>query len=179
MKINKLNRKEKVFIEEFAIILGALIIVFLSINFNTRLFLVAPQEKIITDRTPLFSWSGNYDLYELIVDDDVNFDSPILKINLFENKYQGEKDLEFGNYYWKIKAFNGESWIESKIGKFRIDSLVALQLEEEGARNIGNVPIKVDILENNLVVGAAILDVKETLVDENQENKIYRAEQNE
>ncbi len=53
MRKNKLNQKEKIFIEEFAIILGALIIVFLSINFNSKLNLVAPQEKTITDRTPL------------------------------------------------------------------------------------------------------------------------------
>lgn len=184
MKEIKVTRKEKLVIEEIAVFLGIIILVFLAINFYSRLSLVSPSnEEVLIDRNPEFSWSGKYNEYELLVDDSINFDSPILKVvDLKGNSYKANKEFGFGKYYWKIKAFDGEEWIESKSGSFKVESVVALRFEEEGVRNVGNTEAKVDILEKDeagwSVVGAAVLDVRE-LLSEDGEERVYKAEQNE
>jgi len=183
MKKIKITKKEKLAIEEIVVVLGVIILIFLAINFYSRLSLISPVngEKTI-DRTPEFSWSGKCNEYILLVDDSNNFDSPILEISLKGNTYIPEKEFGFGDYYWKIKAFDGEKWVESKIESFKVESFIALKLENEEVRNIGNTPAKVDVLKKDesgwSIVGAAVLSVNEILVYEEGDG-LYKAEQNE
>lgn len=64
-------------------------------------------------KTPLFEWSSphNAHSYELIVDDDSSFSSPVIgRADLSDSHYTPAVGLSDGKYYWKVRARNNAGW---------------------------------------------------------------------
>jgi hypothetical protein len=146
LSLNKRYKESSVLVLSVVIIF---LIVFLAFSSIT---LIDPRGKI-TDRSPIFEWSGNYDNYTLFVDDDSTFENPLLVFVLEVNYFEFETDLEFGEYYWKLVATKDGKQIESKPLKFEVVSLVAYSLDEEKLVNEGNSKSKL-----NSITGGVVLD---------------------
>ncbi len=122
-------------------------------KFNSDLILVSPKD-VVTQRQPEFRWSGSYDNYNLIVENENN---PLVNVTINENYYRVENQLPFGVYYWYIVAEEKKS----EIVKFELRSIVAIK-QDNGILNEGNSRVRVDYEENG-ITGAAILDVNSLL----------------
>ncbi|HLC56584.1 MAG TPA: hypothetical protein VJJ23_05085 [Candidatus Nanoarchaeia archaeon] len=123
------------------------------INFNSNLVLVSPKD-VVTQRQPEFSWSGSYDNYNLIVENENN---PLVNVTVDENYYRLENQLPFGVYYWYVIAEEKKS----ETVRFELRSIVAIK-QDNGILNEGNSRVKVDYEEDG-ITGAAILDVNSLL----------------
>lgn len=83
--------------------------------------LLSPTEGSVLGGTPTFEWSVVVDptgvAYELLVDDDPSFESPRLRAGgLVGGSYTPEGALEWGTWYWRVRAVDGagnESWSET------------------------------------------------------------------
>ncbi len=170
MKLKKLLKRE-------ALILIA-VALFFYIGFNINTIRLIEPDNIIDDRTPELKWYGNKDGYRLLIDDDADFENPLVDVRVEGNSYQINRDLDIGTYYWKVIADD----LESVTGMFVIGSLVSVKLDENKLKNVGNVPINVTIKEKIggswSIVGAAVLDVREVLEREDNNETLYEAEQN-
>ena len=83
--------------------------------------LLSPTDGSELSRIPTFEWSVVIDptgvVYELLVDDDPNFETPRLRAgDLVGGSYTPEGALEGGTWYWRVRAVDGagnESWSET------------------------------------------------------------------
>lgn len=135
----------------------------------TSIQLLYPLNNMATDdRTPTFEWSGYRDSYELLIDDDPAFSSP-LTFHATGNIYSVENELEFGTYWWKVRS--GE--VESEPKRFSLLSTVALSRPVTGMIvNSGNTEL---LVHRGGLTGAFTLAVNQTLEIEEREN--VKAEQ--
>jgi hypothetical protein len=115
-----------------------------------------PLNGMVTDdRTPSFQWSGQRQEYELLIDDDPGFGSP-LSYNVFGNEHAVDEEMEFGTYWWKVRSGGAES----STSKFTVVSTVALsRMGPNAIMNSGNVPLLVHL---GGLTGAATLAVNQT-----------------
>lgn len=155
MKINKIY---------FGI--GILIILLFIISFsysNNNLIQLFPENNsIITDRQPTFKWIGKAD--KLIIDDNDEFVSPTVE-SVEGNSHRINNKLNFTAYYWKLLGSENSS-----VWQFRIDSVVALELENQSnlynIANIGTTDLDVEITEEDRslskITGSFILRLNET-----------------
>jgi hypothetical protein len=99
-----------------------------------------PLDGTLTDdRRPVFEWTGAMQSYELLIDDNPDFTSP-MTARVSGNSYRPEEDLDFGSYWWKVRSGDAESGVS----RFALVSTVALsRLEKEAVRNSGNTPVLV------------------------------------
>ena len=138
------------------------------VNLNT-IQLRYPYNGMVTDdRTPALQWYGQGHGYELLVDEDPGFGSPVI-FGTHGNIHELHDELEFGTYWWKVRSGQGESgaW------RFSVVSTVALsRLESDMVMNSGNVPLLVHL---GRLTGAATLAVNQTL--EIGEGEDVKAEQ--
>jgi hypothetical protein len=84
-----------------------------------------PPDGFITN-SPLvaLAWENRtpVDNFELQVDNDYDFSSPVLCLSLLENTYQAS--LPDGGYYWRVRAFRlGENSPWSDVWKFKVDTV--------------------------------------------------------
>ena len=129
--------------------IGILIILLFAILFsysNNNLIQLFPENNsVLTDRQPTFKWIGKAD--KLIIDDNDEFVSPIIE-NVKGNSYRINNKLNFTTYYWKLLGSK-----DSSVWQFRIDSIVALELENQSnlynVTNVGNTDLDVEIVEEN------------------------------
>ena len=85
--------------------------------------------------------------------------------------------MYFGEYYWKVIAIKNNKEISSSVGKFKIDSVVATEINET-LKNVGNTKVDVEISNDAGITGSAVLDVNEEIpIREN--NTLYKIRQNE
>ena len=128
-----------------------------------------PYNGMVTDdRTPAFQWSGHRQAYELLIDDDPGFGSP-LSYATFGNSHEVREEMAFGTYWWKVRSDSAES----APARFTIVSTVELSRMRPGMiRNSGNVPLLVHL---GGLTGAATLAVNQTL--EIEEGQDVKAEQ--
>ena len=128
-----------------------------------------PLNNMVTeDRAPLFEWSGAAGSYELLIDDDQDFSSP-MAFNVSGNRYRPSQELDFGTYWFKLKSEGAETMPR----KFTVVSSVALSRQEMGTiRNSGNTALLVHM---GGLTGAVTLAVNRTL--EIGENEDVKAEQ--
>ncbi|MFH1822033.1 MAG: STT3 domain-containing protein [Methanobacteriota archaeon] len=85
----------------------------------------SPQNGIITrNNAPTFSWSGGIaDNYILIVDDDGNFSSPAIDVNLGTvSSYAPTDVLLDENYSWKVVSIVGAQQESSPVWTFAVDT---------------------------------------------------------
>ncbi len=83
--------------------------------------LIAPKDESDTkNKTPLFSWNTVNDAvnYELIVDDDADFNSPIIHDSTIPKaEYTPASSMPLGTYYWRVRALNSKQisdWSSTK-----------------------------------------------------------------
>ncbi|MCD4666750.1 hypothetical protein K8R47_02995 [archaeon] len=105
-------------------ILVGINVVLISLIFaNSFVFLGNPNNNDrITGRVVQFNWEGAAEGYTILIDDNEEFTSPIIK-EVTNNSL--ELDLKPGTYYWKVQTDN----LESPVWKFYIDTEVVINLE--------------------------------------------------
>lgn len=153
MRMKKKNRN----IELISAGLGILIvIIFIFLN---NIILLAPY-GIVYDRTPKLAWSGFDKEYRLLVDENYDFDNPIIDVLVNENQFNINKELDFGEYYWKVISNDQESIT----GYFTIDSMIQIELNKK-LRNKGNTPVLI-----SGITGRSVLDIGEEIDVKQGEN---------
>ena len=83
----------------------------------------------LSETTPTFNWSAvaGVNIYELEVDDNNNFGSPVIKnSNLISNSFTAQSPLSDGTYFWRVRGKDAEgNWGEwSDIFQFTISVAV-------------------------------------------------------
>ena|GEM_PF-3313990 len=81
------------------------------------------------DNTPTFTWENRVvaDNWEIWVDNDMDFSSPVIKENTTDNFYTPASELVDNFYHWRVRGYQG-----AKIGAFsseqgfRVDTLAPL-----------------------------------------------------
>ena len=161
-------------------ILGLIIIVLASfalLSLINSVTLIEPNNKVIYDRTPEFEWISRYDYFIFYLSNDRDFRNLIVSEEVYGSNYKINQSLYFGEYYWKVIAIENNREISSSVGKFRIDSVVATEINES-LRNVGNTKVDVEISNDVGITGSAVLDVNEEIpIREN--NTLYKVRQNE
>ncbi|MCS7131748.1 MAG: DNRLRE domain-containing protein, partial [Hadesarchaea archaeon] len=88
--------------------------------------LLEPPDGLLTrERRPTFRWENSYaaDNYELWVDDDPSFSSPLILENVAENSSSPAFELLDGSYRWRVRAYKcGEASGFSQVWTFIIDA---------------------------------------------------------
>ena len=170
MKLKKLLERE--------VLILIAVVLFFYIGFNINTIRLIEPNNVIDDRSPEFKWYGNKDSYRLLVDNNADFENSLVDVSVEESFYQINRELDIGTYYWKVIADD----LESVTGMFVVESFVSVKLEEDKLQNVGNVPINITIKEKIggswSIVGAAVLDVREVLEREDNNETLYEAEQN-
>jgi len=148
------------------IVIGLAVVSYMNLN---SIQLLYPLNNMVTDdRTPTFTWSGQKPGYELLLDDEPGFESP-LSFDVAGNTHRVQKELAFGTYWWKVRS--GET--ESQAMKFALVSTVALSRLKPGMiKNSGNTAL---LVHRSSLTGAATLAVNQTLEIGEREN--VKAEQ--
>ena len=157
------------------IVLANLIVIGLAAASYMSLYSIQPlyplNDMVTDSRTPTFTWSGHMPGYELLIDDEPGFGSP-LSFEVAGNSYRMRQELAFGTYWWKVRS--GEA--ESRPMRFDLVSNVALSRLDPGMiRNSGNTGLLVHRSGLAGVTGAATLAVNQTLEIGEREN--VKAEQ--
>ncbi len=118
---------------------------------------VYPFDGTVTDdRTPSFEWTGWNGEYDVLIDDDRSFSSPMI-FAVEGRSYTLEEELDFGTYWWKVSG-NG---METKPVMISIVSSVSLSRPEDGAiANTGNTPL---LIHRSGITGAVTLPVNESI----------------
>ncbi len=116
-----------------------------------------PYNGLVTsDRTPAFEWSGWEDSYEILIDDDPSFSTP-MTFDVSGRVFTPSSDMDFGSYWWKVKTEGSES--ESKT--FSIVSKVEIsRTNPTTVVNTGNTDLSI---YSSAVTGAFTLGVNEEL----------------
>ncbi len=74
--------------------------------------LLSPQNDSVLNYTPTLTWRGVNDTlsgvkyYEVMVDDNPSFSSPIVDIYTASTNYSFSSNLTQGTYYWKVRAID-------------------------------------------------------------------------
>lgn len=105
--------------------------------FNSVLILGPNQDTL--NRKPEFSWYGNHDKYRLVVDNDPEFENPVVDILTNERNYLVQENLDLGEYYWKVIGYKNNEETNSLTGRFVVMSYVGYSLENNELTNVGNV----------------------------------------
>ena len=138
------------------------------IGMNTIQAIYPLNNMVTDDRTPVFEWAGHKQSYELLIDDDPGFRTP-LEFAVSGNTHQLRHELDFGTYWWKVRS--GET--ETTARRFTVVSTVALARPGGTiAVNSGNADL---LLHRSALAGAVTLAVNQSLEIGEEEN--VRAEQ--
>jgi hypothetical protein len=135
---------------EISVLLSLFILVFVVVTFNS-LNLVYPSGDI-EDRSPEFEWYGNYEEYNLLVDDDNSFDNPLLDVKLIGNSFNYDGELDIGEYYWKVIGTKDGKLVESSVFKFGVKSVVAYSIRDNILINKGNTKSKLGSITGDVVL---------------------------
>jgi len=171
---------------KFSLVLGVIFVLFFTFLFYTPkdLVLIQPVGISVKDKIILFSWESRFNEFAFIVDDVIDFASPLINKRVEEKRYSLSVPLNATTYYWKVIAYEQGEEVESRISSFQYQSEVSVAswIDEKNytLENTGNVPIFVGIEEesdNLLITGAVVLDIGETFGREIKNKTLYRAEQ--
>ena len=122
---------------EWVLVILVLVIVTTAIIKTNEINVIGPRGSI-SNQYPLFSWTGNFDQFHLLVDDNNQFENPLINVTLEENSFRS-KQLDSGKYYWKVVGFKENRKVETGIIKFILDSVVSFSLDGDTLINTGNV----------------------------------------
>ncbi|MBN2330683.1 MAG: hypothetical protein JXC85_02610 [Candidatus Aenigmarchaeota archaeon] len=140
-----------------ALVIGLAALSYLSLYYIQPLF---PLNGVVTDdRTPTFAWSGQGTSFELLIDDEPGFSSPMI-FDVKGNRYSMGQELDFGTYWWKVRVQGAES----RAMRFDLVSTVALSRPDPGMiSNTGNTALLVHRGGLSAITGAVTLGVNQTL----------------
>jgi len=118
---------------------------------------VRPLSGMVTDqRSPTFEWSGPSGSYEVLIDDDPGFGSP-MSFSASGNSMRLPQELEFGTYWWKVRSGDAEAGPSV----LTVVSSVALSRPAPGTLvNSGNTEL---LLFRSGMTGAFTLAVNRTM----------------
>ena len=108
--------------------------------------LLTPAHNVkLNDNTPTFKWDNVYqaDNYELWIDNDVSFASPVVHENTIENTFTiAAPGLSDGIYYWRLRAYKGaRTSFFSPTRSFQVDKLMPQPLTPgDGINTNDNTP---------------------------------------
>ena len=166
------NMKEKQR-EQAVLIVGTLLLIMIGVGvffFSSESIIPIAPTGLTTGNDALFRWNslGDYERYELIVDNNPEFTSPlIVKTTLHEFQL----NLPIGRYYWKVRGYGGNV-TESQVESFYIESVVAVEKAGREIRNSGNAALFLKLLAGNLFTGNVILDTKKSITIENNISEV-------
>ena len=179
-KDEKINSTLNLIIHEVKILL-LIILVILSISLisliNQVILLKPGNSNILYERQPEFIWISRYNDFIFYLSKDKEFSSLIIEEPVTENKFVINRSLYFGEYYWKVVAINKGREISSGISMFKIESLIAAEVNET-LRNVGNSRVDIDIIEGNVITGKTVLEINEEMPLSNNKT-LYKIKQNE
>lgn len=118
-------------------VIGLAIVSYMGLSSTVLVY--PPDGTVTDDRTPVFRWSGMGHGYELLIDDDPGFGTPMV-FKVHGNRYTPGSDMEFGTYWWKVRRGGAESSQK----KFTLVSTVSLsRLGNDMIINSGNTGLHV------------------------------------
>jgi hypothetical protein len=81
------------------------------LGINHAPYLISPTASVkVNDNTPDFRWGAINARYELLVDDDSSFSSPLIhEDNITSTMYTATVALQDGDYYWKVAAYDSRN----------------------------------------------------------------------
>jgi hypothetical protein len=126
------------------------IIIAVAVNVFAIPLLEPAQGEITTSRRPSFSWGGIQGSYQIIIDDNTEFSSPLVETTASRSYTPGE-DMDFGTYYWKVWSPEGNK--TSPVRSFTINSRVALSRAGGSVTNTGNTALKLGGVTGLAIVG--------------------------
>lgn len=128
-----------------------------------------PRHAMDTDaRRPLFKWAGMQGEFNISIDDDPDFSSPVMA-SINANEYLPQYDMDFGTYYWKVES----GPFSSGTSMFTVVSNVIVSRNSSALKNEGNVPL---VISSSGITGAIILKADETVkIGENENVKAEQA----
>jgi len=94
-------------------------------NAPTAPGLVSPEDNASIEQLPLLEWSASSDAdgdsitYEVLVDDNTNFNVPFLKETTTNTQFNLD-NIDVGIWYWKVKADDGITKSESQTWSFTL-----------------------------------------------------------
>jgi hypothetical protein len=94
--------------------------------------LISPLDSsTIYDTTPDFYWQEiDGAVYRIVIDTNPNFASPVFdELNIMEAHFVPTNDLDFGTYYWKVRAFQSNGyWSEwSSTWQFTLKGILGFE----------------------------------------------------
>ena len=125
--------------------------------------LLSPANATLTNRNVTFDWNDSTDdendtiTYDLLVDNDSDFNSPlIIKTSLINSTYKlnvtESASLIEGTYYWKVRAFDGYEYSSySSFWMFTVDTTKP-RVENSSITSVelgDNVFARVDVWDEN------------------------------
>ena len=116
-----------------------------------------PLNGMVTDdRSPTFRWAGPSGSYELLIDDDPDFSSP-MEFRAAGNSMRLGQELDFGTYWFKVR----KGGAESQPGRFTVVSSVEVARPESSLlKNTGNAEL---LVRGGGLTGAVTLAVNRTV----------------
>lgn len=145
-------------IETILIVSFIFISLYYFVNYSSFIILKNPKnEAVIYDRFPEIIWKGTSNYYNLIIDNNKDFETPLINTTVNITDYKVNRRLDFGTYYLKIIDPKNN---KEKTTSFTVQSLVALELDN-GIKNVGNT--KISVVNSILVTGAAVLEINQVL----------------
>ena len=161
-------------------VLALIIFIFVILSIFTlvnSIILVKPHnEALIYDRNPEFEWISRYNNFKFFLSQDEEFKNLIVTKDVYGSNYIIDQRLDFGVYYWKVIALNNGREIKSSVGRFRIESIIATEINDS-LKNVGNSKVDVEIIKDNKITGSAILQINEEIPVTN--DTIYKIKQDE
>jgi hypothetical protein len=154
------NHPKRIMIETILIV--SFISLFAYIYFDNSELLTMKNPisgAVILDRYPEIEWSGNSNDYLLLIDNDIDFKSPLINITQNSSYFKINDQLDFGDYYIKIIDNIHHKY---KISKFTVSSYVAVTVDKDGnIINDGNT--KIIASDSISTTGGVILDINQML----------------
>lgn len=70
-----------------------------------------PESSVVKDMTPTFEWTAPPGAikFELQVDDNSDFSSPLVEESLTSTSYTPSSVLADGDYYWRVRSNDGSA----------------------------------------------------------------------
>lgn len=152
-------------------ILNLIIIFGILVSFN---IVIGSADVESLSGNVVLGWKGNYGDYEVYIDEDSSFESPLIYRVTGEKLYLDS--LEPGIYFWRVK----HKGILSQVGKFEVVSNVGLDVVEEDdkvlLRNSGSVDEEVSF---EGITGGVVLELDKGEIKEveNSEGGVFVARQ--
>ena len=159
-----------------------LLVLLSSFLYFPSILLTSPVDTSVLATPLLFTWQSPSKVSRLLVDDVIDFTSPLLDKQVSEDHYTFSEPLNQSVYYWKVIGISHGKTIESQIAQFYFQSEVAINTSQDRntytLTNAGNVPLQItQDKQRSPLTGAVVLDIGKSLKQKIENTTLFRAEQ--